>query len=280
MAAADMFPAQGLRQLRAPVARRLDQVLGEGICCFSPESLVAQLDVTPEGLLVNLDETARVPHRTGPLEFLLPRGEATPLVDMPERWPAPFAVTAVWCSLSGQPLVLKDRPRLPEVVAAKRATIFAAAISWDCAGLEAPAGEGGGFPWGFAGPVHGHSGKAEARREEESRGHAALWWPAQTITLAPADRACSCPVSDPVMEERHVYVWPACTSRRTGRTYRRSSRPNSSLSHARTSPADASVVSTSGSPPAAPGPGAAGREPDPYPSAQCFATWEAATRSM
>ena len=183
---ADMLTPDGVQALRALVAGRVAEVLGEGFCCFSPEALVADVGVTAEGLVAYLDETDGVPHDVGPLEFLLPWNEVAPLVDMRREHLAGFAVDQGLCSTSGRQWVLEDQPGLPAAVADKRAAVFAAAVVCDYEGLEDLAGSGEGFTGLLPNGVH--PGTAEAFRNHESWGRADLLWLVQTLNLDYAER--------------------------------------------------------------------------------------------
>jgi hypothetical protein len=171
LAAADMFTAQGLRGLGALAGQRLDAALGEGFCCLaSPDSLLSDLGVLPDGLLVLLDETEGVPHAAAPLQFLLPWSQVAPLIDMSKYYLARFAVDEGLCSASGREWALEPQAGLPSAVAAKRAAIFAAATTCDYDALAALAE----FPPEITGSVIGHLGTAEAFRHDESWGHQRL----------------------------------------------------------------------------------------------------------
>ncbi len=201
LAAADMFSDAGVAGLRALVSARLGEVLGEGFCCLTPDALVADLAVVPEGLLVYLDEADGVPHEVGPLEFLLAWSELAPLLDLGQPYLASFAVAQGFCSTSGQEWVLEDQPGLPAPVAAKRAAIFAAAAACDYEALEDLAE----FPQEIRDSVIGHPGTAAAWRHEESEGYAPLRRLAETLNLQYAERTYSNPDAG---YEWQRYVWP------------------------------------------------------------------------
>jgi PKD repeat protein len=201
--AAGMLTATGVSQLAGLVTTRLVAEQGEGFCCVTPEDLVGDIGVLPEGLMAYLDETDGIPPATGPMEFLFPWSEIAPLIDMHQPHLAAFAQAQGLCSASNQEWVLDEQPGLPAAVAARRAAIFAAAAACDYAELEALAGDGDGFTGPLANGVH--PGTAEAYRDREGWGYADLWWLLTTLNLPYAEKTYT--YGDGTSWTG--YVWPA-----------------------------------------------------------------------
>ena len=201
--AAGMLTTAGVSQLAGLVTARLVAELGEGFCCVTPEDLVADVGVLPEGLMIYLDETDGIPPAAGPLEFLFPWSEIAPLVDMHQPHLAGFAQAQGLCSASNQEWVLDEQPGLPAAVAARRAAIFAAAAACDYEALEDLAGDGAGFTGPLANGVH--PGTAEAYRDREGWGYADLWWLLSTLNLPYAEKTYA--YGDGTSWTG--YVWPA-----------------------------------------------------------------------
>ncbi len=204
----DMLTSEGVAGLEALVLERLAESFDGPVCCFEPGELVDNVGVARDGLRVYVD--LDFPGRVGTLELSFTWVEVMDLIDMRQRFLARRVVEQGGCSVEGEGLVLEEQPGLPEAVAAKRRTIFAAAVACDFEALGAlvPLDEPDGWFWGFVGVM---GGSAEAWREIEAAGYVPLWFLVRTLNLPYAESTSWS--SD---EGWLGYVWPAAAEVQPG----------------------------------------------------------------